>query len=278
SHVSLLGGNLFPHILLLPQAREHQFHAIGNPELIKDAEEVILHRMLGKPQLLPDFSIGETFHGQANDFRLSLGHAALYARIHLALLGRLREGVEHVSQFVITGPDLSLGDRLHGLAQEVEGTIAAKHAIGAEAERFDDQVGLGSFESHQGSRFQVNPPYFGQEANAGERPVLQIGANYSDLRTSLFDAGEDFSCRRSGGDHLKSSTHDIEGLLQKVALHFIWFGDKNRCLVSLASFRRGRLGASHWSWYQSSRLVRFGRLRNDYSRLISHVGSGRALF
>src|SRR5580700_1415270 len=95
-HVSLL-GNIFPDILLLPQARQHQFHAIGNSELIKDAEEVILHRVLGKSELLPDFSIGKAFHGQANDFRLSLGHAALHVRIHLALLGRFREGVEHVS-------------------------------------------------------------------------------------------------------------------------------------------------------------------------------------
>src|SRR6202040_174701 len=137
------------------------------------------------------------------------GHAALYVGIHFPLLGGFRERIEHVSELVIAGPYLTLGNCLHGLAKQIERAISAKDAVGAEPECFDNQVRLGSFESYERPRIGIDPAYFRQQADARERSILQIGTHDCDMRASLLDTDEDLGGCRSRSDHLKPCAHHI---------------------------------------------------------------------
>src|SRR5580698_5565063 len=59
----------------IPQAVgvEHNFDALGNSELIEDAEQVILYGMFGEAQALSDFAVGQTLRDTADDFLFAAG-------------------------------------------------------------------------------------------------------------------------------------------------------------------------------------------------------------
>ena len=52
---------------------EHEFHAIGNAELIEDAEQVLFDRVLAEAELAGNITITETFGNEGDNLLFAWG-------------------------------------------------------------------------------------------------------------------------------------------------------------------------------------------------------------
>jgi hypothetical protein len=88
-------------------------------------------------------------------------------------------------QFFSVRPDLPSTNNFHRFAQQVKWAVSAKHPNGTQSERIDYQLLIRRWHHQKNLRFRVGPSDLGQYPKAAQRPVLQIGTNDGDLRSTL---------------------------------------------------------------------------------------------
>ena len=201
---------------------------------------MLLRRYGERVGLRRDFAIREAFHSEANDIAFALGHAILDGRINLALLGCAHELFHDVAEFFRVRPDLAVGKRIDGFAQHVEGAVAAENAIGAEAERFDDQFAIGRAHREQKSRLGVGFTNLGKNPQTGERAVGKVVADDRDARAMFANLRQNIGSGERCGYNVKSVGNGEKRHAQQIAVHLAGFGNKNRRASVDGRIFRGR--------------------------------------
>src|SRR6185437_7238304 len=164
---------------------EHQLHAAGNAQLVEDAEQVILYRVLAEVELAGDLAVGEAFSDAGDHLLLALAEQAFALGIYDVERGDLAESLQHELELVIVGPDLSLVHAHDALAQHFEGLRAAENSARPGAEGVHHQVALGGIQQKDGASLGMRTAQLAQQLKSAQRPILQVDADHSDLRGFL---------------------------------------------------------------------------------------------
>src|ERR1700692_2779189 len=98
-------------------AREYKLHPIGNAQLVKNSEQIVLHGVLGQGQLLANLAIGKPFDREANHRCLAPCDTGFHCRVELEWLWRFSKSAKNVVQFFRIYPNLTSGNNFYRLAQ-----------------------------------------------------------------------------------------------------------------------------------------------------------------
>src|SRR6185437_8154677 len=144
-------GGIIRFSLTMAEGVENQFDAAGDAELVENAEEVILNRMLAEVELLGDFAVGEALSDAGDHLLLALAEQALALGVDNVKWRHLAQGFQDELQFAIVGPDLALVHANNALAQHFEGLGAAENTAGTAAESIHYQVPVGGIQQQNGA-------------------------------------------------------------------------------------------------------------------------------
>ncbi len=77
---------------------EDQFHAVGNPQLVEDSEQVFLHRMFAEPQFIRDVAVAESVCNQRDYLLFPRGQKVLTRLGQHLQDGDLAHRVQEISE------------------------------------------------------------------------------------------------------------------------------------------------------------------------------------
>ena len=204
---------------------EHQFDPARNSQLVEDAIEIFLYRVLAQAEFAGNIAIGQSIGHQGDDLLLARGEQFGVLGIHHAQRGHLGHNFQQVLQLLAVGPDLSLVHALDTAAQQakrIRGKTEQAFRAGAESIGYDLAI-VG---------FKENIFAILGFARCRRRTTdifSQLSRGWSAFRRrperamiQRWRGSRQCPCRKSRSEIGTAA----EGVDQKLALHLIGIGDK----------------------------------------------------
>jgi len=117
----------------LAQNVQQHFDTAGDTQFVKNAEQVVLHRMFRERQAVRDLAIGEAFSDAADNINFAGGEQGVRGSGEVCEAG-LRYSFKDELQFAAVGPNLAEMHALNTLGERAERFCPAEDALCASAE------------------------------------------------------------------------------------------------------------------------------------------------
>jgi hypothetical protein len=239
-HLSLITAHSANHLHLrcgaILQAVEDQLDAGRDAELVEYPKQIIAHGMFAEAQVAGDLAIGEAFGNQADYVLLALGKQVQATRVLQVQRFRVAERVQQVAEMLAVGPDLTPMHGVNALRKSFQRLVAEDDAVRTTAEGVNHQVSIARGQQHHRARLRLQRAQLAQHAKPLQRTFVQLRADDSDVRLTVFQ--ERHCLRRLHGarDHRHAKTLRPKCALHQLAIHLVSFRDCGG--FALASRRR----------------------------------------
>jgi len=124
------------------QGIKHHLDTAGDAELVEDAKQIILYRMLGEFESPCNLAIAQTLGHASNHVEFTRGDQGTGVGTKIRE-GGLRKSFENELQLPAIGPDLSRVYALDALGEQAKGLRSTENALRSGAKRFDHGRSIG---------------------------------------------------------------------------------------------------------------------------------------
>lgn len=203
---------------------KRESNAGGNPEFLKDPEQVILDGMFTEREPLGDLAIAVSFGDQNGDllFAFAQRTGPGQSRHGGAMLD---EGLEHVVKSDGTDPNLAFLDAANTLAESFESVRPGEDAAGAGTKCLHYQSAIEGIEQNHDAELGMTALELADKLHALDRIFGDPNSDQNHFKSFLFEQLENFL--GSGGGDGMDVFAALQGIGEQVAAHSDAVGDQH---------------------------------------------------
>jgi len=144
---------------------QNELDAARDPQFLKNAVQIVTHRVLGDMKNLSNFAVFLSFRNQPSYLVFSRREQVR----PLALVeprSELGEGLKQKLDVSIVGPDLTVVDTTDTLRERLKGIVPAQDTPRPAAECIDHRLAIGRLQQHDWNRARMGVTYSFQNSQA----------------------------------------------------------------------------------------------------------------
>ena len=145
---------------------QNELDAARDPQFLKNAVQIVTHRVLGDMKDLSDFAVFLSFRNQPRYLMFSW-REQVRPLAPVQPRPELGEGLKQKLDVSIVGPDLTVVDTTDTLRERLKGIVPAQDAPRPAAECIDHRLAIGGLQQHDWNRARMGVTHSFQNSQAG---------------------------------------------------------------------------------------------------------------